>query len=105
MSYRENCNSRNSKSNGNPNAINQRQGQQSNQRLLQDQNFAVGTFMMCMSCAESLYISSAGWRQYFSSKKFKSYDKSDYSSKTIAELREQFATQLFLLKNAIMIFK
>ena len=55
-----------------------------------------------LSTAESLWQKA---RKMKSEKKFTSYDKVDYSGKSLAELKNQIATQLHLVRASMMVFK
>ncbi len=65
-----------------------------NQKQISDQNYANHSIFMALSTLESLQIAFDKSNIKFEDKRFGYYDKHDYSSKSIMELKEQLQTQL-----------
>ncbi len=76
------------------NSSKQDQMQVQNQKQISDQNYANYSIFMALSTLESLQIAFDKSNIKFEDKRFGYYDKHDYSSKTIMELKEQLQTQL-----------
>jgi len=83
-----------------------KQGQKSVQLLIQDQNFSHEIFFSVMSALESLVLSlEDNHRSNFGNKIFEGYDRTDFSKKSLSQLKSQLQTQLLLFKNSRMCFQ
>lgn len=69
-----------------------------NQKVIQDQNYSNETFFMMMSTLESLVDFFTNKTKDFSNKMFKNYDRVNYSSKNLQELKSQLNIHIFLLQ-------
>lgn len=88
----------------NQSSQNHRQHGRTEQKLIQDQNYSNEIFYGLLSTLESIVMFYQGRAQEYSKKMFKAYDRVNYSSKSIQELKSQLHSQIFIFQASRKVF-
>ena len=83
---------------------NSKQGQRNEQKLIQDQNYSNEIFFGMMSTLESMVQHFQGRSNQYNNKAFRTYDRVNYSSKSLPELKSQLQSQIFLFQASRRVF-
>lgn len=103
--YNGNYNGGNGQSyNQNQSGYNTRQSTRSEQKLIQDQNYSNEIFYGLLSTLESIALYYQGASSQYGNKMFKNYDRVNYSSKNLQELKSQLQSQIFVFQASKKIF-
>jgi hypothetical protein len=82
-----------------------KQGQRSQQKLIQDLRYSHETMFGMLSTLESLGLSlSDSHSQGYGKKMFKHYDRVNYSDKNLRELKSQLQTHIMLTRASFDVF-